>query len=30
MAIQATKEAMYNYSCPNNGVNGNKEYMFSL
>jgi hypothetical protein len=30
MAIQATKKAMYNYSCPNNGVNVIMEYMFSL
>jgi len=27
MAIQATKEAN---SCPNNGINGIMEYMFSL
>jgi hypothetical protein len=30
MAIQATREAMYKYSCPNNEVNGIMEYMFSL
>jgi hypothetical protein len=30
MAIQATKGARSNYSCPNNGVNGIIEYMFSL